>query len=111
VSDVRNRTGSFFDLYSQGQLSEDAIDDFVGAWHGSGDGYGVPLSEFLGLTEDEYGVWVMDARALPVIRASRSQHQPLHEAVTRYLDEMRNRTNPQDRSAIWALSHWAGQGV
>jgi len=111
VSDVCNRTASFFDLYADGQRSEEAIDDFVGVWHESEDGFHLPLSAFLGLTEDEYAVWVMDARALPVILASRRLHQPLREAVSRYLDDMRKRSNPQDRNAIWALSNWAGQGA
>ncbi len=33
MSDVRNSTASFFDVYARGEVSEDAIDDFVDAWH------------------------------------------------------------------------------
>jgi len=33
VPDTRNTTAAFFDLYERGDVSEDAIDDFVGAWH------------------------------------------------------------------------------
>jgi hypothetical protein len=106
VSDVRNRIASFFDLYSQGDVSEDAIDDFVGAWHDSGDAEGRSLSSFLGITADEYAVWVMDARTLPLILAARRAHEPLHDAVERYLVSMRAAANPSDRSAIWSLSHW-----
>jgi hypothetical protein len=109
VSDVSNRTASFFDLYSQGDASEDAIDDFVGAWHDSGDAEDRPLSSFLGVTADEYAVWVMDARSLPLILAARRAHEPLHHAVGRYVVEMQAAENPSDRSAIWSLSHWVGR--
>jgi hypothetical protein len=59
VSEVRNRTSSFFDLYSAGELPESAIDDHVEAWHCAGEAEDRPLSRFLGMTEDEYSVWVM----------------------------------------------------
>jgi hypothetical protein len=109
VSDIRNRTASFFDLYSRGDASEHEIDDFVGAWHNSGDRETLSLFEFLGLTEDEYAVWVMDARSLPLILASRLAREPLHEAVARYLAKMQATADPLDRSAIWSLSHWVGR--
>jgi hypothetical protein len=109
VSDIRNRTDSFFDLYSRGDASEGEIDDFVGAWHEAGDRETHSLSEFLGLTEDEYAVWVMDARSLPLILAARLAKEPLHEAVARYLAKMQAAEDPLDRSAIWSLSHWVSR--
>jgi hypothetical protein len=60
VSETRNTTAAFFDLYERGDVPKDAIDDFVGAWHGAGDAESRPLSAFLGMTADEYVVWVME---------------------------------------------------
>jgi hypothetical protein len=53
VSEVRSRTSSFFDLYIPAQVQESAIDDFIEAWHTSGDEEVRPLSHFPGMTEDE----------------------------------------------------------
>jgi hypothetical protein len=109
VSDVRSRTASFFDLYGQGQVSADEINDFVDTWHASGDAEDRPLSEFLGMTRDEYAVWVMDARSLPLILAARRANEPLNDAVARYLTQMRATLDPLDSSPILSLTHWVGQ--
>lgn len=111
VFDIQNTTASFFDLYSRGDVSEDAIDDFVGAWHDAGEANDRSVSEFLGLTEDEYAVWVMDARSLPLILAARRQNELLHDAVARYIAKMPAAADPLDRSPIWSLSHWVGRRV
>ena len=111
VSDTRNTTATFFDLYERGEASEDAIDDFVGAWHEAGDAESRPLSAFLGMAADEYAVWVMDARELPVIREARRTQQGLGEAVGRYLAGMQAAARDVDRSAIQALSQWLEQSA
>ncbi len=115
MSEVRSRTSAFFDLYNAGQVPESAIDDFVEAWHVSGDEERRPLSRFLGMTEDEYSVWVLDGRTLPVLRAARREQEKLVIAVARYLDGLRTAMNPVDRAVIHALSRWtarhaSGQG-
>ena len=107
MSDVQVGTEAFFDLFSRGQVSADAIDDFVEAWHTSGEEEDRPLSDFLGMTEDEYAVWVMDARTLPLILSVRQSGGSLPLAVAGYVDDMRAAANPIDGSAIWALSRWA----
>jgi hypothetical protein len=106
VSDVRNATASFFDLYARGEVSEDAIDDFVDAWHEGAGAEDVPLSAFLGMTGDEYAVWVMDARALPVILEARRTNQDLREMVRGYVAGMQAEGQTADGSVIHALSHW-----
>ncbi len=111
MSEFRNKTASFFDLYSQGDVSEDAIDHFVGAWHDAGEADDRSVSEFLGLTTDEYAVWVMDARSLPLILAARRENEPLHDAVARYVARMQAASDPLDRSPIWSLSHWVSRRV
>ncbi len=109
MSEVRSRTSAFFDLYSAGQVPESAIDDFIDAWHTSGDEEVRPLSCFLGMTEDEYAVWVMDGRTLPLLRSARREKEKLAVAVARYLSELRTAANPVDRAAIHALSHWVAR--
>jgi hypothetical protein len=106
VSEVRSLTPCFFDRYNAGQAPESAIDDCVEAWHCSGDEEVRPLSRFLGMTDDEYAVWVMDGRTLPLLRAARLAHERLDVAVRGYLDQLRATANPVNRAAIHALSHW-----
>lgn len=106
MSEVKGRPALFFDLYRAGQVPESAIDNYVEAWHASGDEEDRPLSAFLGLTEDECAVWVMDGRTLPMLLAARQAGETLSVAVTRYLDMLREAANPVNRAAILALSHW-----
>jgi hypothetical protein len=106
VSEVHDRTSAFFDLYQAHGVSEDAIHDFIDDWHNSGEEEMRELWQFLGMTQDEYSVWVMDARALPLLRDARETQETLVLAVARYLDELRARNAPADRAATHALSHW-----
>jgi hypothetical protein len=59
----------FFDLYSRGEFSAEAIDDWVGRWHDCQDpaSLGRELFDYLGLTVPEYPVWVCDADALSYV--------------------------------------------
>lgn len=105
MSDVQHDTSTFFSLYSEGQISADQIDDFVEAWHRSGNTETRSLPEYLGMSEDEYAVWVMSHAALPWVLAARRERRPLAELVTEYLAELR-RSHPANRRAMHALSHW-----
>lgn len=58
-----------------GNATIDEIDEYVDKWH---DGNGEEsLSEFLGMTDKEYAVWLMDASALPKIIAAHKQNSTL----------------------------------
>jgi hypothetical protein len=55
---------TFMELYRVGSVTADDIDDFIDRWHDQprgGDGRAVSISEFLGMTRDEYKAWVHDA--------------------------------------------------
>jgi len=73
MSDV-NSEASFFDRFACGELKEDRIDDFIGAWH-RGEGGDQSLHEYLGLTWPEYQEWVMESGALQRILAKRRTSQ------------------------------------
>jgi hypothetical protein len=102
---VQAEARSFFSLYSDGLITGDQIDDFVEAWHNAGDDEKRSLSEYLGMTDDEYAVWVMSHGALPSILAARLGRRPLSDAVAEYLRHLQH-SHPDDRHAIHALSHW-----
>jgi hypothetical protein len=109
VSEVQPEARPFFSLYSDGLITGDQIDDFVEAWHNAGDDEKRSLSEYLGMTDDEYGVWVMSHGALPTILAARRDRRPLVDAVADYLQDLQH-THPANRPAIHALSHWLQGG-
>ena len=64
---------NFMVLYSDGQVTAEDIDDFIDRWHSDppqAEGRVMPVSEFLGMTRDEYAAWVDDASALlDIVRA------------------------------------------
>lgn len=73
-------TMTFMEKCLAGEVDLDEIGDFVGAWH-EGAGPGLELREFLGMTKDEYALWVEQPQFLPAIVASHRFGLPLREAV------------------------------
>jgi hypothetical protein len=68
---------TFLALYSDGRVVADDIDDFIDRWHSEQprvEGRIVPVSEFLGMTRDEYAAWLHDASVLPQIVQARLSH-------------------------------------
>lgn len=56
---------SFISRCLRGEVLATEIDDFIDAWHdGDSD---APLHTFLGMTRNEYGLWVADPEILPFI--------------------------------------------
>jgi hypothetical protein len=55
----------YLDLAVVGQASLDDVDDFVAEWHVGFSGE--PLHEYLGMTWDEYVLWVKHPSALASI--------------------------------------------
>lgn len=106
---MQQEAQNFFSLYSDGLVTGDQIDDFAEAWHNAGDDEKRSLSEYPGMTGDEYAVWVMSHGALPSILTARRDRRPLADAVADYLRDP-GRTHPADRPAVHALSHWLRQG-
>jgi hypothetical protein len=58
----------------RGELKDpdEAIDDAIDRWH-NGPNDGVPLSEYLGMTREEYSRWVQSAGALAEIVSARQR--------------------------------------
>jgi hypothetical protein len=105
VSDIAHETSTFFALYSEGRATAEQVDDFVDAWHESGDEETRPLSEYLGMTEEEYGVWVITPRALPAILAARRAKRPLRDFVAPLFERLRSAGDPNDRPVLHAMGY------
>lgn len=55
------RPDSFMNRYRSGQLSADAMEDFVEAWHTCDTTE--PMNQFLGMSQAEYAAWVENPQA------------------------------------------------
>lgn len=66
---------TFMDAALSGRTASPDIDDWVDRWH-EGDGGG-GLADYLGMTADEYSLWVERPSVLPWILAARQQGKPL----------------------------------
>ena len=112
MSEVRTETRepSFFDLYSRGEATADQIDDFVGRWHEDEEPWAkdMALHEYLGLSEQEYQVWVYDRDALPQILAARRERQPLREVIANHLDALIHEDRRVNGTKIYGLRIWLG---
>lgn len=70
---------TFVDLCLEGRALLDEVDDYVDQWH---DGPSTEsLASYLGMTEDEYAVWVEKPGALPFILFSRKRGLSLEESL------------------------------
>lgn len=76
---MSNKLDTFMQLALRGEVLPDEIDDFVDAWH-EGTDHG-ELHEFLGMTLEEYSLWVANPDFIEIIVAARYHDQPLLEAV------------------------------
>jgi hypothetical protein len=71
----------FVELCLAGDVLMDEIDDYVHAWH-TGDTK-ESIYDFLGMTREEYDLWVEQPRSLRLILAARERGIPLYEALER----------------------------
>jgi hypothetical protein len=106
VSDVVHEPDTFFALYDSGRATVEQIDDFVEAWHESGDDERRSLAEYLGVTDEEYGVLMITDRALPAILAARRVSHPLRDFVAPLFDRLRAANDPEDKPVLHAMGYW-----
>lgn len=57
------------------------IDDYVDAWHEGKAGQDEALHEFLGMSEEEYALWVERPEVLPFIVIARRSGQTVQEII------------------------------
>jgi hypothetical protein len=99
-----SRTRSFVDLCLAGEASMEEIDDFVDAWHATPEGK--DLHDYLGMTEDEYSLWLRAPDTLPCILKARRDGKPLTKAVREAYEEMRLALPANDDPTVARLQKW-----
>lgn len=70
----------FIDACLVGEALLDDIDDYVGAWHDSDSEE--EIYEFLGMTLDEYGVWVENDYMLKTILHCRNKNIDINDFIS-----------------------------
>ena len=69
----------FVDLCVMGQHHIEDIDDFIDEWHeGEGD---EDLHEFLGMSWEEYALWVSNPYVLPYIIKARKENKRIQDVL------------------------------
>jgi hypothetical protein len=95
---------TFLDLYLAGKVQPDEIDDFVDRWHETPAGR--ELHDYLGMTPDEYSLWLRAPDALPYIAKARREMRPLTEIVAGKCRELRRGARAVAGPNIARLEDW-----
>lgn len=104
MSNTKQRSPTFLELYLNGEVLADEIDDFVDEWHANP---GVnEIYEFLGMTKEEYSLWLRDPESLPHIARSRHANLPLVKVVNNALDELPLAARSGDSPKLHRLIKW-----
>ena len=74
-----NQNHSFIHLCAAGELLLDDIDDIVDEWHDSDTTE--ELYEYLGMTQQEYRLWIHDPDILPFIITARTQGRLIDDVI------------------------------
>jgi hypothetical protein len=71
----------FIELYLKGEVLPETIDDYVDQWHANPDGQ--EIYEFLGMSREEYALWLRDPNVLPHIARARKEHRQVTKVRAR----------------------------
>jgi hypothetical protein len=99
---------TYMDLLLRGEVLMPDIDDFIDRWHDAPDDSAISttsLAEFLGMTSEEYQLWVEHPPALRYIAAARKAEQPI-AAVLKSRDRLGLAARASDQSEAEMLLQW-----
>ena len=95
---------SFIDRASTGQVLFNEIAEFVERWHRGKSAE--ELHEYLGMTRDEYALWLVNPDTLAIICAARRGRQSLAEAVNEMMPVLRMAAQPGDAAKFGNMEAW-----
>ena len=106
MSEVFAPAPTFFDRYLDARVEEREIGRAVGEWHESDDTETRPLAAFLGMSDDEYAVYVMDRTIMPILRERRLQGGALRDTVADFVERRAASRDPGAAVSVRALRAW-----
>src|SRR5579864_3755883 len=95
---------AFMDLCLDGKAALDDIDDFIDRWHESPED--TELHDYLGMTQEEYSLWLRVPDALSCIIKARRDAMPLADVIVSECDELLRTSQTNDTSKIARLQKW-----
>lgn len=99
---------TYMDLLLSGEVLLDDIDDFVADWHEAAEGTATAsqsLEDFLGMTWDEYRLWVEHPESLRFIAAAHKARQPVAK-ILQQLDRTGVAARTSDQGEAHKLLQW-----
>ena len=97
----------FINLCLAGKTLPEEIDEFVDAWHA--DPEGGELHDYLGMTEEEYSLWLLVPDALLCILKARRDREMLTQAVGKAYEAMQRTPAGSDAPTVVRLRTWLKQ--
>lgn len=82
----------------------DDIDDWVDRWHD--DDTAAQIWEYLGLTRDEYALWVERPESLRFIVAAHERREPVEQVLAAYENRQLVAARAEDAQAAHAIESW-----
>ena len=103
MSDTPHSSLPFFQRYLSGELPARDIDEFIDAWHEKPNDK--EIFAFLGMTKEEYSLWLCDPDSLADIAQARRAKEPLVDTVRCTLVALAQDGNPR----VKQLRQWLAQ--
>jgi hypothetical protein len=104
MSSQHPHASTFLDRYLNGELLAEDIDDFIDMWHNNPGTK--ELYEFLGMTAEEYSLWLRDPDTLPHIARARRAHLPLRRVIHTTVEEMSIAARSADKVKVERWRAW-----
>ncbi len=104
MSSQHPRSRAFLEKYLNGELLAEDIDDFIDVWHNNPGTK--EIYEFLGMTAEEYSLWLRDHDTLPHIARARRAHLPLKSIINITVKEMLIAARSADTMKVKRLKSW-----
>jgi hypothetical protein len=95
---------AFIELCLEGKVVSDDIDGFVDRWHETPAGR--ELHDYLGMTPEEYSLWVRVPDALTYIIKARHEKKLLADAIVEGCQDLRPSARSDDRFKFARLQKW-----
>ena len=99
---------TYMDLLLRGEALASDIDDFVDSWHDAPEGSAIAsltLATYLGMTEDEYQLWVEHPDSLRFIAAAHKTKQPVAKLLA-LRDRLGLAARASDQTEAERLVQW-----
>ena len=103
---------SFVQKCLAGTANADEIDDYIDQWHEHEHNHKISLHEFLGMTWDEYALWVEKPESLSAILLSRHKNMSLEhvlEFVSRPVRGTARTPSPEEAQNLLAWMQSTGR--